>query len=270
MISPFISAIGALAPCLCLLLALFLFAAGGPLKRVNRYLAMFLLLAGMDMAGWAANLLPMALRETLIFRLPLCYLQAPLLYVYASKLCFPARRVSLHLWAAAATVVVCILSMAPRAWAWWSGVAPALSSLSSRETDLIANAAVLHAQYYIYIALMLHRLLEYRRTYRSSYSNPDGITFAWLSTIVGTSLFAHTFLLLKSLAWISDRAATYHALDRVVAAIAMLAVCGLTLAALLRQHLFLGVTTEPDDTGEPAPIVPAPVAVVIAHHEAIA
>ncbi len=267
MISPFLSAVGTLTPGLCLLLALFLLAAGGPLRRANRYLAGFLLLGGLDMAGWAADLLPATLRDALIFRLPLSYLQAPVLYAYASILCFPARRVAPHLRGALAATVVSAVSLTPRAWAWASGAAPALDSLSSRETDLVANAAALHAQYYLYIGLMLYLLREYRQAYRLAYSNPDGITFAWLSTVVGISLLAHTFLLLKSLAWISDHAATYHALNRVVAVVAVIVVCALTLIALLRQHLFLGVTIDANSTDALPPAalaIPGPGTVAVA------
>ena len=253
MTSPFLSAVGALAPSLCLLLALFLLLGRSPLRRANLYLAGFLLLAGLDMAGWAADLLPAALREVLIFRLPLCFLQAPLLYAYAATLCFPTRRVAPHLWTALAVAVASALSLLPRAAAWLSGAAPALDSLSSREGDLVANAVVLHAQFYLYIALMLFLLRKYRQAYRLSSSNPDDITFAWLATVVAIVLFGRTFALLKSLAWINDRAATYHTLDRVVAVIAALTVCALTLTALLQQHLFLGATIDADAAGEPGP-----------------
>lgn len=255
MTSPLLSSVGSLAPGLCLLLALFLLAAGGPLQRANRYLAGFLLVLAVDMAGWATDLLPASLREILIFRLPLCFLEAPLLYVYASKLCFPPRRARPHVAAALVSAAFSAISLLPRAGAWWSGAAPALDSLSSREVDLVVNAAALHVQHYVYLALMIHLLWTYRRAYRAAYSNPDGITFAWLATVVGVSLLSHIFALLKSLAWISDHATTYHALERIIAVIAALVICALTLAALLRQHLFLGVTINAsgaEDSAAPA------------------
>src|SRR3546814_7981142 len=78
-----LTSVGVLSTCLCILLAVFLLIANGPLKPANRFLAGFLFLTAVDMIGWAAALLPTAWRELLPYRLPFAYLQMPLLYAYA-------------------------------------------------------------------------------------------------------------------------------------------------------------------------------------------
>src|SRR3546814_4401274 len=84
-----LTSFGVLITCLCILLAVFLLIANGPLKPANSFLAGFLFLTAVDMIGWAAALLPTAWRELLPYRLPFAYLQMPLLYAYAVSLCFP-------------------------------------------------------------------------------------------------------------------------------------------------------------------------------------
>src|SRR3546814_9678023 len=80
-----LTSVGVLSTCLCILLAVFLLIANGPLKPANRFLAGFLFLTAVDMIGWAAALLPTAWRELLPYRLPFAYLQMPLLYAYRSE-----------------------------------------------------------------------------------------------------------------------------------------------------------------------------------------
>src|SRR3546814_8015002 len=92
-----LTSVGVLSTCLCILLAVFLLIANGPLKPANRFLAGFLFLTAVDMIGWAAALLPTAWREMLPYRLPFAYLKMPLLYAYAVLICFPARRSIRHL-----------------------------------------------------------------------------------------------------------------------------------------------------------------------------
>jgi AraC-like DNA-binding protein len=246
------TAIGVMTSGLCLLLAVFLLAVRGPLRPANRFLAGFLLLTAVDLVGWAWRLFPAGLQEWLIFRQPLGWLQAPLFYVYAAALCFPGRPVRAHLIGGVAAVAISALSLIPRALAMASG-APFETDL-----DLVANSVAGHLQYYAYAAAMIVLLVRYRQAYRRTRSNPDDVTFVWLAAVLGVSLAAHSLVLAKSVAGIADRAAAYSALDVVVGLVAVAISCALTLTALFKQDLFLGVSPEPDAPARPeSPAPPA-------------
>src|SRR3546814_11489483 len=98
-------------------------------------------------------------------------------------------------------------------------------------------------------------LAQYRLAYRQSHSNPATLTFKWLAVVVGVSFFAHTLVLVKSLAWLGHWSAA-PTLEVVVALVAVAVICAMTLAALVRQDMFLGVAVEPA-VGRPGPVVPA-------------
>src|SRR3546814_5697452 len=97
-------------------------------------------------------------------------------------------------------------------------------------------------------------LAQYRLAYRQSHSNPATLTFKWLAVVVGVSFFAHTLVLVKSLAWLGHWSAA-PTLEVVVALVAVAVICAMTLAALVRQDMFLGVAVEPA-VGRPGPVVP--------------
>lgn len=244
------TAIGVMTSGLCLLLAIFLLAVRGPLRPANRFLAGFLLLTAVDLVGWAWRLFPAGVQEWLVFRQPLGWLQAPLFYAYAAALCFPDRPVRTHLIGGVAAVAISALSLVPRALAMASG-APVPTDL-----DLLANSVGGHVQYYAYAAAMILLLVRYRQAYRRTRSNPDDVTFVWLAAVLGVSLAAHSLVLAKSVAGIAEHAAAYSALDVGVGLVAVAISCALTLTALFKQDLFLGVSPEPDVP--PRPPSPAP------------
>ncbi|MCL6713189.1 helix-turn-helix transcriptional regulator [Pseudomonas sp. R2.Fl] len=254
--SQFLPALGLLTTCLCVLMAVFLWFTPGSLARANRYLAGFLLLTAVDVVGWASPLLPDRLLALLPWRTPLAFLQMPLLHAYVVALCFPARRTRGHLLAGALTLLIALAAHA--------GVLALATGDAAFLVFRRIESALLHLQYYAYMALMAGVLLAYRRAYRDYCSNPDSATFAWLVTLLSVSLLASTFVLLKSLAWWSGQVALYRMLDPLVAALAALITAALTLTALTRQHLFLGVVTEadtasPKETASPADATSPPV-----------
>src|SRR3546814_17045037 len=98
-------------------------------------------------------------------------------------------------------------------------------------------------------------LAQYRLAYRQSHSNPATLTFKWLAVVVGVSFFAHTLVLVKSLAWLGHWSAA-PTLEVVVALVAVAVICAMTLAALVPQDMFLGVAVAPA-VGRPGPVLPA-------------
>lgn len=260
MASPLLPPLGVMTAGLCLLLALFLWVTPGPLKSANRFLAGFLLLTGLDVIGWASTLLPVSLRELMMYRAPLAFLQDPLLYAYIVSLCFPGSRVRPFLLAGLALAGTMMLALL------WAG------ALSDGRAATVSVARIgsllLHVQYYVYLALMVRVLLRYRRAYRDTCSNPDSATFGWLATLLAVSAFANFFVLQKTLAWWSGDIALYRLLDPVVASFATVITCAFTLTALTRQHLFLGVPADTESAADAAPAPPDPAVAVVAPQSA--
>jgi AraC-like DNA-binding protein len=233
--------IGALSACLCGLLAAFLLLVKGPLRHPNRLLAGFLLLTGLDVAGWMVPLVPPGWRGFLAFRLPLAFLQMPLLYDYMARLCFPDSRAAWNWIAAVLAAAASVLSLLPRAAAITGfSVLP----LESR-FDLMANEVALHLQFYIYAALMFGLLLRYRQARgRTGHAEPS-LVGPWIGTMLAVSLGAHSLVLLKSWAWIGSHDQIYARLDLAVGLIAVGIGGALTLTAMLRQPLFVGLPSPP-------------------------
>src|SRR3546814_9929797 len=100
----------------------------------------------------------------------------------------------------------------------------------------VVNSIALHLQFYVYILLMGVVLAQYRLAYRQSHSNPATLTFKWLAVVVGVSFFAHTLVLVKSLAWLGHWSAA-PTLEVVVALVAVAVICAMTLAALVRSEI---------------------------------
>lgn len=260
MASPLLPPLGVMTAGLCLLLALFLRVTPGPLKSANRFLAGFLLLTGLDVIGWASTLLPVSLRELMMYRAPLAFLQDPLLYAYVVSLCFPGSRVRPFLLAGlvlASTMLIARLSAGT-----FADGGTAMTQVARVESLL------LHLQYYVYLALMVRVLLRYRHAYRDTCSNPDSATFGWLATLLAVSAFANFFVLQKTLAWWSGDIALYRLLDPVVAGFATVITCAFTLTALTRQHLFLGVPADTESAADAAPAPPDPAVAVVAPQSA--
>lgn len=234
--------IGALSLCLCVLLAAFLLLVPGPLRRANRLLAGFLLLTGVDVAGWMAPLLPPDVRSLLAFRLPLAFLQMPLLYAYMALLCFSDFRSRRHRLAAMLAVSASALSLAPRA-AAVAGLADA--PRGGMPADLVFNTIALNVQYYAYAALMLALLLRYRRARRLSGTIETSLAGPWVATMLGVSMAAHGLVLLKGWAWLGGHGQAHARLDLIVGLAALGISVALTLAAMLLQPLFVGLPAPP-------------------------
>jgi hypothetical protein len=73
----FLTAVGVLTVTLSIILAVALFLGRPGARPANRFLAAFLLLSAVDLAGWTAPLMPGAIPPILIFRLPSPFSRCP-------------------------------------------------------------------------------------------------------------------------------------------------------------------------------------------------
>ena len=232
--------IGALSVCLCGLLASFLLLVPGPLQSANRLLAGFLLLTAIDLAGWMAPLFPPAWQPFFLFRVPLGYLQMPMLYAYVGRLCFPAWQSRWNWIAGALATAASAVSFLPRAVAMTDHPGETVKWL-----DLTANDVALHMQFYVYIVLITRLLIRYRRERRASRESETSLVVPWVGTLLTVSLFAHSLVLAKSWAWIGGHVEAYATLQMAVGLVAVGIMCALTLTTMFRQAFFVGMPTPP-------------------------
>ena len=229
---------GAVSVCLAVLVAAFLLIVRSPIRAANHYLAAFFLLTALDLTGWLAGLLPTWMQSLMVFRLPLAFLQMPMLCAYVVALYFPERETGRYVrWGGVATGVSA-LSLIPRGWAAASGQA-ILPDWQTRDLDLSVNEVALHLQFYIYATVLALLLVRYRRD-RMAGQRPDGPPAVWLLVIVAVSLVAHTLVLAKSWAWIGNYHGAWPVLDQLVGLVAVLITFAMALTALTQQGLFTG------------------------------
>lgn len=209
----------------CLLLALFLFSVKNERPLANHFLAWFLLLTAIDVSGWALAGFQLN-RQLETFRVTLAYLQMPLFlgFFYAScQADFKLKKQdALH---ALPFLIVLILSV-------------------QNLIDWPLVNAFLHLQYYIYIGVALHFVIQARAEFRSYYSDQRSELFAWLLQLIFVSLFVHTLVLIRSVLFIEE-VYTYFFILQVVGAVLVLVVTSwITLKALLEPELFRGVDSQ--------------------------
>lgn len=185
----FLTAMGVLTVTLSVLLATALLIGRPGAPRADRFLAGFLLLSAVDLAGWTAALMPAAVQSLLVFRLPVGFLQMPWLLAYVLTLSEPKTDCRPHLWAGGALAAVSLLSLTPRALSM-AGV-DFLSRQVSIDADLAGNEAALHLQFYVYAFLIGARVFSRTEPI------PDQRMRRWLKTLLAVSLSAHTLVLAK-------------------------------------------------------------------------
>ena len=128
-----------------------------------------LLLTAVDVVGWLAPLLPEWLQAMLPWRLPLAFLQMPLLHAYGRQLCFPGRPMRRLWWLAGLQLLAVLVAL--------------LLGLRYRGGIDLPGLA-LHVQFYAYFIALVVLLRRYRRVYAQTCSNPGSITGPWLTVVL--------------------------------------------------------------------------------------
>jgi hypothetical protein len=209
----------------------------GRLAHANRFLAGFLILTAIDIAGLVGLVLPQAVGDALAYRTPLGFLQMPLFYAYVVTLCLPARAFRPHFFAAAVLAVLSIVDMLVRT----EGRFPAWGE------------AALHLQFYVYLGLSTLALLRFQAGLKQNRSTDQAVQLRWLWAVILTSFFAHGLVLLRTVASWQAWPVSWASLQLASSLLALAILCGLTLTALLRPGLFQAL-----DADETAPATQAP------------
>lgn len=223
----FLTAVGVLTVTLSLILAMTILMGRPGAPRADGFLAAFLLISAVDLAGWTALLMPQTVQSLLVFRLPLAFMQMPCLLAYVLALSQVPAACRVHLWAGAALGAASMLSLAPRALGM-AGV-DLVPGLVSSEADLHAISAALHLQFYVYAVLIGVRIFS--RTGRVL----DPGMQRWLRALLAVSLVAHTMVLAKSVAAGVGATRVYAALNVTVGVSATAVLVSLLMLVLLKD-----------------------------------
>jgi len=228
--------LGAMCALLCLLLAAFLLASKGRLAHANRFLAGFLALTAVDLVGLVGLLLPADMQVWVAYRAPLSFLQMPLFYGYVVMLCRPANKLSWHVVGAGVLVALTLGDMVFRT----DAQLPAWAILG------------LHVQFYVYLGLSAWTALRFGEQLKTRRSEPQTAQLRWMWAVIGTSFFAHSLVVLRTLSVFGGLPVPFGGLQLTTAFIALAILCAMTLTALLRPALFKPLAREEAPRSEPS------------------
>ncbi len=231
-----LAGLGAMCALLCLLLAAFLLASKGRLAHANQYLAVFLALTAIDLIGLVGLLAPGDLQVWIAYRAPLSFLQMPLFYGYIVMLCRPAGKMGWHVIGACVLVALTVVDMVFRT-----------------EAQLPAWAMLgLHVQFYVYLGLSAWTAFRFRQQLKTRRSEPQTAQVRWMWAVIGTSFFAHSLVVLRTLSVFGGWPLSFGGLQLITAFIALAILCAMTLTALLRPSLFRPLAREEAPRSEPS------------------
>jgi AraC-like DNA-binding protein len=251
----FFPAYSLLAVFLCLLLSCFLVLTPARRRIANLFLAGFLALTALELSGWLwiapgqEGRLPDAIRQALGL------LQMPLFLGFYLASCYSDFRLRSRD-AAHLIPMLAALTLALPGVQIGAGLTEAGPALTAREQDLLIIAA--HLVYYAYMAGVVATLLHFWRQYRMQHSGGRSATLIWLTQLAAVSLFAHTLVLVRTMAGLTQAQDLFLGLQVFGAVLTLGILTWITLTSLLRPELFRGVdrrllalSDPPSDDGRP-------------------
>jgi len=218
----FLAGLGGMCSLLCGLLAVFLLGSKGRLSRANRYLAGFLILTAIDLLGLVALTAPGSVQVWFVYRAPLGFLQMPLFYAYVAALCLPARRFAPHGCGGLAL----------------SGLGVFAIVMSGTHSFPPWAEALMHIQFYVYLALSAWVLVQFQQGLHRSRSTYQTAQIRWLWAVIASSFVAHGLVMLRTVsAWV-DGPLPILGMQGIITCFALGILCAFTLTALMRADLF--------------------------------
>lgn len=226
----------------CLLLAVFLLAVPTPRKQPNRFLAIFLILTAIELSGWLwidASNYNSWLNG---IRMALGRLQMPVFLGFFISSCYSDFKLKWRdLWHLLpfAAMLLCLL---PGSQFFLSPDTGANIAVPVTNSEIDADAAISHIQYYIYIAWIIGVLWQFRSRFREHYSGAHSEVLKWLGQLAGASLFAHTIVLLRDILRMSPVPDGVIFALQVFSPLLTLAITTwIALKSLIQPHLFRDV-----------------------------
>lgn len=211
---------------LLLFFSFFLLTVSSNKRKSNQLFAVFLMLIAFDMTGFFLNDWYQKKPIVDYLRNSTTLLQLPILYFYVRSVCYSNFLLKFK---------DCIHGLLFLSFFIFFLI------FSTSETIFFALQTIGEAQYIGYMVLIFMTLNQYKKNYLQSYTNPENLSYKWLSQMITVLLIAHLFVVTKFLFGFSNDLNLQLLLNVIVSIIALLVSSYFVLKALYQPQLFRGI-----------------------------
>ncbi len=211
---------------LLLFFSFFLLTVSSNKRKSNQLFAVFLMLIAFDMTGFFLNDWYQKNPIVDYLRNSTTLLQLPILYFYVRSVCYSNFSLKFK---------DCIHGLLFLSFFIFFLI------FSTSETIFFALQTIGEAQYIGYMVLIFMTLNQYKKNYLQSYTNPENLSYKWLSQMITVLLIAHLFVVTKFLFGFSNDLNLQLLLNVIVSIIALLVSSYFVLKALYQPQLFRGI-----------------------------
>ena len=108
-------------------------------------------------------------------------------------------------------------------------------------SESVFEFVISNLQYYVYIAIAVFILLQFRAIFQKHYSDSRSSVFSWLLQLVVVSILAHTLSFVRGLISFTSISEAYIYLQIFGALVVLAVITWITLKALLEPDIFRGI-----------------------------
>ncbi|WP_080779693.1 helix-turn-helix domain-containing protein [Chryseobacterium phocaeense] len=243
----FLEVIAAIAAFTSMLLAVFLLTVKTERKLENRLFAAFLIINAIDISGLFMHLFVDSYNLK-AFKISAYLLVMPLFYLYVNAVCYSdftlQRKHLLHL----IPFIAVNLILVPRLYLSEGAAKEDFFKDMWHSPEMFFYQLIAELQYFFYIVMVFSVLKKYKKIYLENYTNPNTLSYKWLSQLTKIFLFIHLCIILKNIVRYSQDRDLFIWLNIVAGTVFLLTSCWFILKALNYPELFRRI----DSTLQPA------------------
>lgn len=243
----FLEVIAAIAAFTSMLLAVFLLTVKTERKLENRLFAAFLIINAIDISGLFMHLFVDSYNLK-AFKISAYLLVMPLFYLYVNAVCYSdftlQRKHLLHL----IPFIAVNLILVPRLYLAEGAAKEDFFKDMWHSPEMFFYQLIAELQYFFYIVMVFSVLKKYKKIYLENYTNPNTLSYKWLSQLTKIFLFIHLCIILKNIVRYSQDRDLFIWLNIVAGTVFLLTSCWFILKALNYPELFRRI----DSTLQPA------------------
>lgn len=211
---------------LLLFFSFFLLTVKSTKKKTNQLFSFFLLLVALDISAFFLN--DWFSQHLFIesFRISSTLLQMPVFYFYVLSVCYANFNFKSKDFIHSLLFILFYF---------------VLMITNNSKKVLLGFQIISEIQYFFYILLIFFSLKKYKAIYVENYTNPEHLNYKWLVQMITILLFAHLFVLSKSIVRFTNDINLILLLNVIVIISALLVSCYFVLKALYQPQLFRGI-----------------------------
>ncbi|UQB69860.1 helix-turn-helix domain-containing protein [Epilithonimonas zeae] len=233
----FLEVIAAIAVFVSLLLAVFLLTVKTERKLENRLFAAFLIINAIDISGLFMHLFTDSYNLK-AFKISAYLLVMPLFYLYVNAVCYSdftlKRKHLLHL----IPFIVANLILVPRLFMAEGAAKELFFKDMWHSPEMFFYQAIAELQYFFYIVGVFLILKKYKKIYLENYTDPNTLSYKWLSQLTKIFLFIHLCIIIKNIVRYTQDRDLFIWLNIVAGTVFLLTACWFILKALNHPELF--------------------------------